>query len=158
MNQSPPHVKGGKASENDGRHSTNSCILYTMWLIQPGRKGFAHLPKYGQKVSSAFDEFKNCIRDEMLPEDRKINHPRRTITDEIISFIYSLLEENLTHPKKQRMNGRQIHEKTIQMGYTIGYSMEREIIADWNKHKSSRKSLFFRNLRMDIGRNLTGVM
>ena len=74
-----------------------------------------------------------------FPQYRKIDQPRRSITDEMIHFIHSLLEENLTRPKKQRMTGRQIHDKMIQTGYSIGYSTVREIIADWNKSHASRE-------------------
>ena len=79
------------------------------------------------------------IRDEILPENRKIQQPRRSVTDEILLFIHSLLEENLTRPNKQRMNGRQIHTLTVQKGYIIGYSTVRQIIAAWNKTKSPRE-------------------
>jgi len=85
------------------------------------------------------EEVRCGIRDEILPEDRKIQHPRRSVTDEILFFIHSLLEENLTRPKKQRMNGRQIHTRAVQMGYIIGYSTVRQIIAAWNKTKSPRE-------------------
>jgi len=85
------------------------------------------------------EEVRCGTRDEILPEDRNIQQPRRSVTDEILFFIHSLLEENLTRPKKQRMNGRQIHTRTVQMGYIIGYSTVRQIIASWNKTKSSRE-------------------
>jgi len=85
------------------------------------------------------EEVRRGIRDEILPESRQIQQPRRSVTDEIVFFIHSLLEENLTRPKKQRMNGRQIHTKAVQMGYIIGYSTVRQIIATWNKTKSPRE-------------------
>jgi transposase len=85
------------------------------------------------------EEVRCGIQDEILPKDRKIQQPRRSVTDELLFFIHSLLEENLSRPKKQRMNGRQIHTRTVQMGYSIGYSTVRQIIAAWNKTKSPRE-------------------
>lgn len=70
---------------------------------------------------------------------RRYYEVRSGIRDEIIHFIHSLLEDNVRRPKKQRMNGRQIHDKLIQTGYSIGYSSVREIIADWNKVHASRE-------------------
>ena len=92
-----------------------------------------------KKYIRRYYEVRSGIRDEILPKYRKIDQPRRSITDEMIHFIHSLLEENLTRPKKQRMTGRQIHDKMIQTGYSIGYSTVREIIADWNKSHTSRE-------------------
>jgi transposase len=91
--------------------------------------------KYLRRV----EEVRSGIRNEILPADRTIKQPRRSVSDEIISYIHSLLEENRNHPKKQRMNGRQIYDKTVQTGYCIGYSTVRELIADWNKTKSTRE-------------------
>jgi hypothetical protein len=92
-----------------------------------------------KKYIRRFYDVRSGIRDEILPKDRQIEQPRRTVTDEMIEFIHSLLEENLTRPKKQRMSGRQVHDKLIQTGYSIGYSTVREIIADWNKSHISRE-------------------
>lgn len=92
-----------------------------------------------KKYIRRFYDIRSGIRDEILPKNRKIEQPRRSITDEMIRFIHSLLEENLTRPKKQRMSGRQVHDKMIQTGYSIGYSTVREIIADWNKSHISRE-------------------
>lgn len=92
-----------------------------------------------KKYIRRYYEVRSGIRDEILPKDRQILQPRRSITDEMILYIHSLLEENKTRPKKQRMNGRQIFDKMIQSNYSISYSSVREIIADWNKTHESRE-------------------
>ena len=92
-----------------------------------------------KKYIRRYYEVRSGIREEILPRNRIIEQPRRSITDEMIHFIHLLLEENVNRPKKQRMNGRQIHDKLIQTGYSIGYSSVREIIADWNKLHAHRE-------------------
>ena len=79
------------------------------------------------------DEVSRGIRKEIIPKDRDIFQPRRSITDEIISFIHAQLEENLTRPDIQKRNARQIHGIAIQNGYSLGYSSVKRIISDWKK-------------------------
>lgn len=92
-----------------------------------------------KKYIRRYYEVRSGILGEILPKDRQIVQPRRSITDEMILSIHSMLEENMARPKKQRMNGHQIYDKMIQKGYSIGYSSVRELIADWNKAHESRE-------------------
>ncbi|PWR70431.1 helix-turn-helix domain-containing protein [Methanospirillum stamsii] len=98
-----------------------------------------------KKYIRRYNEVRSGFRDEILPKERRIEQPRRSITDEMIYFIHSMLEENVTRPRKQRMNGRQIYDKMLQTGYSIGYSSVREIIADWNTVHRSREVYILQN-------------
>lgn len=92
-----------------------------------------------KKYLHLVDEVRSGTRQDILPDKREINQPRRIVTDELLSLIHSLLEENKTHPRKQRLNGWQIWEKTTKSGYSVSYPTVKRIIADWKKTQISRQ-------------------
>lgn len=79
------------------------------------------------------NEFRSGIWEEIIPLNRAIKQPRRVITNEILTLIHSLLEQNRTRPRKQRMNAWQISDHVAQTGYVISYATVKRIIASWNK-------------------------
>ena len=79
------------------------------------------------------------LRSEILPESRTIHQPRRIITHEIIDQVHSLLKSNEQRPRKQRMNGRQIHRHLVQSGHQISYTTTKRIIKDWKHDQKSRE-------------------
>jgi hypothetical protein len=86
-----------------------------------------------KKYLRLVDEVSCGIRKEIIPKDRDIVQPRRSITDEMISFIHTQMEENMTRPEIQRRNARQIHDIAIQNGYSLSYSSVKKIITDWKR-------------------------
>lgn len=85
------------------------------------------------------DEVRDGSRSELLPETRQINQPHRTVTYTAIEQIHQLLKENETHPRKQRMNARQIHQRLVSCGHQISYSTTKRIIHDWKQDQKSRE-------------------
>ena len=85
------------------------------------------------------NEVRSGLREEILPLNREIIQPPRVVTNEILTLINFLLEQNLTRPRKQRMNARQISDHVIQTGYSISYATVKRIISTWKKSHSSRE-------------------
>jgi len=92
-----------------------------------------------KKYLRQLDEVRQGLRTEILPELRTIHQPRRIVNDEIIAQIHSLLESNEHRPRKQRMNGRQIHYHVVKSGYQISYTTTKRIIQDWKHDQKSRE-------------------
>ncbi|WP_409340204.1 IS21 family transposase [Methanospirillum stamsii] len=92
-----------------------------------------------KKYLRQLSEVRDGIRTEILPESRTIHQPRRIVTDDIIDQIHTLLESNEDRPRKQRMNGRQIHHHIVQSGHQISYTTTKRIIQDWKHDQKSRE-------------------
>ena len=92
-----------------------------------------------KKYLRQVDEVREGNRVEILPKNRHIIQPPRVVTDELLSLIHSLLEQNLTHPRKQRVNARQIFARITQMGHSASYATVKRIISSWNKTHSHRE-------------------
>lgn len=98
-----------------------------------------------KKYLRQIDEVREGLRTEILPESRTIHQPRRIVNNEIIDQIHSLLESNEHRPRKQRMNGRQIHTHIIQSGHQISYTTTKRIIKDWKHDQKSRDVFILQN-------------
>jgi transposase len=92
-----------------------------------------------KKYLRQLEEVRAGTRTEILPNNREIHPPRRVLSPEAILMIHSLLEENLTHPKKQRMNCRQIHRKLVQSDFSVSYSTVHREIQIWKNSKNHRE-------------------
>lgn len=92
-----------------------------------------------KKYLRQVDEAREGNRVEILPKNRNIFQPPRVVTDELLCVIHSLLEQNLTHPRKQRMNARQIFDHITQTGHLASYATVKRIISSWNKSQSHRE-------------------
>jgi len=92
-----------------------------------------------KKYLRQFDEVREGLRTEILPDSRTIHQPRRIVTDEIIDQIHTLLESNKHRPRKQRMNGRQIHHRIVQSGHQISYTTTKRLIQEWKHDQKSRE-------------------
>lgn len=92
-----------------------------------------------KKYLRQVDEVREGNRVEILPKNRHIIQPPRVVTDELLSLIHSLLEQKLTHPRKQRMNARQIFDRITQLGHSASYATVKRIISSWNKTHSHRE-------------------
>lgn len=92
-----------------------------------------------KKYLRQIEEVREGLRTEILPESRTIHQPRRIVNDEIIDQIHTLLKSNENRPKKQRLNGRQIHHRIAQSGHQISYTTTKRIIKDWKHDQKSRE-------------------
>ena len=92
-----------------------------------------------KKYLRQIDEVRDGLRAEILPEKRTIHQPRRIVTQEIIDQVHSLVESNEHRPKKQRLNGRQIHRLLVQSGHQISYTTTKRLISDWKHDQKSRE-------------------
>ena len=92
-----------------------------------------------KKYLRQIDEVREGTRTEILPETRIIHQPKRIITDEIVHQIHQYLKENENRPKKQRMNGKQIHQRVIQSGHQISYTTIKRIIQRWKQTEKARE-------------------
>jgi transposase len=92
-----------------------------------------------KKYIRQVNEVREGTRVEILPKNRYINQPPRIVTKEILNLIYSLLEQNLTRPRKQRLNALQIFDHVTQAGYSVSYTTVKRIIASWKKTRSARE-------------------
>lgn len=92
-----------------------------------------------KKYLRQIDEVRDGLRAEILPEKRTIHQPRRIVTQEIIDQVHSLVESNEHRPKKQRLNGRQIHRHLVQSGHQISYTTTKRLISEWKHDQKSRE-------------------
>jgi transposase len=76
---------------------------------------------------------------EILPKNRNISQPPRTITPEIRAIIHQHLESNLERPKKQRLTAKRIHTLLRKAGNKIGYSSVKNEVAEWKKEHGPRE-------------------
>ena len=98
-----------------------------------------------KKYLRQIDEVREGLRTEILPESRTIHQPRRIVNNKIIDQIHTLLESNEHRPRKQRMNGRQIHRHLVQSGHQISYTTTKRIIRDWKQDQKSREVFILQN-------------
>lgn len=71
--------------------------------------------------------------EEILPEKRVINQPKRVVNEELIQIIHNYLQDNLSKPRKQRLTGAEIHRLVQSRGLQVGYSTIKSIIHDWKE-------------------------
>ena len=92
-----------------------------------------------RKYLRLVDEVHDGTRYEIFPRTREIKQPRRIVTDEVISLVYSLLESNLNKPKKQRLTAKIITDRVNQSGHQVSYLTVKRVINDWNKANKHRE-------------------
>ena len=93
-------------------------------------------------------EVQDGIAEEILPKNRGIIQPSRVLTEPVRQNIHEHLESNLSRPKKQRTDAKQIGRLLIEEGQRIGYSSVKNEVARWKRTNAPREVFILQETRL----------
>ena len=100
------------------------------------------------RSSAKVREIQVGLAEEILPKNREIVQPSRVLKETVRQKIHEHPKLNLSRPKKQRTDAKQIGRLLIEEGQRIGYSSVKNEVARWKRTNAPREVFILQETRL----------